>query len=73
MIAKTISSDGDIRFGFRVLLTAGLIADRAGKKTIDTADIATAIEEESRVQELKKLDAIEEGLLKLQKRFERDK
>lgn len=50
--------DGDIRFGFRVLLTAGLIADRAGKKTIDTADIATAIEEESRVQELKKLDAI---------------
>ncbi len=73
MIAKTISSDGDIRLGFRVLLTAGLIADRAGKKTIDTADIATAIEEESRVQKLKKLDAIEEELLKLQKRFERDK
>jgi Cdc6-like AAA superfamily ATPase len=71
-IAKTVNEAGDIRLGFRILLTAGLSAERTKKQNIDQTDIATAIRQESNVQEIKKLDTITEELLKLKKKYERD-
>jgi len=72
VIAKTVSKEADLRLGFRILLTAGLLADRAKKKTIDATDTASAIRQESNVQEIRKLDAIEDQILKLKKKYERD-
>jgi Cdc6-like AAA superfamily ATPase len=72
MIAKAVSDIGDIRFGFRILLTAGLFAEKSQKKTIDAADIASAIKEENRVKRLKQLEALRDKFLKLKKKYERD-
>jgi cell division control protein 6 len=71
IIAKTVSEAGDIRLGFRILLTAGLSAERTRKQNIDQTDMATAIRQETNVQEIKKLDTITEELLKLKKRYEK--
>jgi Cdc6-like AAA superfamily ATPase len=71
-IAKAVSQEGDIRFGFRILLTAGMLAEKAKKQTIDAANVSSAIDKERRVQELRKIDYIEDQLRKLEKKFERD-
>jgi Cdc6-like AAA superfamily ATPase len=71
MIAKTVSKAGDIRLGFRVLLTAGLLAERAKKKAIDEADVTSAIRQESGVKKFRELDVIRDQLLKLKKKYER--
>jgi Cdc6-like AAA superfamily ATPase len=46
MIAKTACEVGDVRFGFRILLTAALLAEKARRQTIEAGDIASAVEEE---------------------------
>jgi cell division control protein 6 len=71
IIARAVNKAGDIRFGFRVLLTAGLLAEKARKQTIDTTDVTSAIKKERGVKDLKQLDAIKEQLLNLKKRYER--
>ncbi|HML02826.1 MAG TPA: AAA family ATPase [Candidatus Bathyarchaeia archaeon] len=71
IIARAVNKAGDIRFGFRVLLTAGLIAEKARKQTINTTDVTSAIKKERGVKDLKQLDAIQEQLLNLKKRYER--
>ena len=37
MIAKAVSETGDIRLGFRILTTAGLLAEGAHRYTVDAA------------------------------------
>jgi cell division control protein 6 len=72
MIAKATSNVGDIRFGFRVLLTAALLAEKAGKQTIDASDVASAVEEENRVRKLREYEGLRDKLLKLKKKYQRD-
>lgn len=72
MIAKTACEVGDVRFGFRVLLTAAVQAEKARKQTIEAGDIASAIEEENRVRKIKELEALRDKLLKLKKKYEKD-
>ena len=72
VIAKTVSEHEDIRFGFRVLLTAGLLAERTKKQTVDAADIASAINQENSVPKLRELKALKDEFLRLKKKYERD-
>jgi len=72
MIAKTASEVGDVRFGFRVLLTAAMQAEKAQKQTIEAGDIASAVEEENRVRKLRELEVLRDKLLKLKKKYEKD-
>lgn len=72
MIAKTACEVGDVRFGFRVLLTAAMQAEKARKQTIEASDIASAVEEENRVCKIKELEALRDKLLKLKKKYEKD-
>jgi Cdc6-like AAA superfamily ATPase len=72
MIAKAATDAGDIRFGFRVLLTAALLADIAQRQTIEAGDIASAVEDENRVRKLKEYEALRDKLLNLKKKHEKD-
>jgi Cdc6-like AAA superfamily ATPase len=72
IIAKTASDVGDVRFGFRVLLTAALLADTAQRQTIEAGDIASAFKDENRVRKLREFEALRDKLLKLKKKYERD-
>jgi Cdc6-like AAA superfamily ATPase len=72
MIAKTATDVGDVRFGFRVLLTAALLADTARRQTIEAGDIASAVEDENRVRKLKEYEALRDKLLNLKKKYEKD-
>ncbi|HML03577.1 MAG TPA: hypothetical protein VK487_09435 [Candidatus Bathyarchaeia archaeon] len=67
-IAKAGSQEGDIRLGFRILLTAGMLAEKADEQTIEAADITLAIKKEREVKDLRQLDAIEDQLLYLKRR-----
>jgi cell division control protein 6 len=71
-IAKTASEVGDVRFGFRVLLSAALKAEKAQKRIIEAADVASAVEDENRVRKLRELEALRDKLLKLKKKYEKD-
>jgi cell division control protein 6 len=70
-IAKTASEVGDVRFGFRILLSAALEAEKAQKRTIEAADVASAVEEENRVRKLRELEALRDKFLKLKKKYQR--
>ena len=72
MIAKTACEVGDVRFGFRVLLTATLLAEKAGRQRTEAADIASAVEEENKVRKIRELEALRDKLLKLKKKYEKD-
>jgi cell division control protein 6 len=71
-IANTVCNVGDVRFGFRVLLTAALSAEKARRQTIEAGDIASAVEEENRVRKLRELETLRDKLLKLKKKYEKD-
>jgi cell division control protein 6 len=72
MIAKIVCDVGDVRFGFRILLTAALSAEKARKQTIDADDVASAVEEENRVRKIKELEALRQKLLNLKRKYDRD-
>jgi len=72
MIAKTACEVGDVRFGFRILLTDALLAEKARRQTIEAGDIASAVEEENRVQKIRELEALRDKLLKLKRKYEKD-
>jgi Cdc6-like AAA superfamily ATPase len=72
MIAKTASEVGDVRFGFRVLLTAAMQAEKAQKQKIEAGDIASAVKEENRVRKIRELEALRDKLLKLKRKYEKD-
>jgi Cdc6-like AAA superfamily ATPase len=71
MIAKTVCNAGDIRFGFRVLLTAALSAEKVQKQAISPDDIASAVKEENRIRKIKEFEALRQKLLDLKKKYER--
>lgn len=66
-VAEAASNLADIRLGFSMLLSAGLAAERAGRETIDTEDVKSAIKSESKLDVLKKMDALKKQLEKLRK------
>ena len=70
-IAGTVSEAGDIRLGFRILLTAGLLAERDGKQAIDAADVTAAIKKETNAKRLREIEDLRDKFLKLKKRYER--
>jgi cell division control protein 6 len=70
-IAQTVSEAGDIRLGFRILLTAGLYAEKAGKQVIDAADVAAAIRQESNVKRVREIEDLRDKFLKLKKQYDR--
>jgi cell division control protein 6 len=68
IVAKTASHTGDIRLGFSILLSAGLVAEVAGKSKIDAEDIQAAVESETRLGTLKKLEEIEKEVRGFEKK-----
>jgi Cdc6-like AAA superfamily ATPase len=71
-VAKTVCDVGDVRFGFRVLLSAALLAEKGRRQTIEAGDVASAAEEENRVRKLRDLETLRDKLLKLKKKYEKD-
>jgi cell division control protein 6 len=72
MTAKTASKVGDVRFGLRVLLTAALLAEKAGRQRTEAADIALAVKEENKTRKFRELEVLRDKLLKLKKKYEKD-
>lgn len=68
IVAETASHTGDIRLGFSILLSAGLVAEVAGKSTIDAEDIQSAVESETRLEMLRKIEEIDKQLDGLERR-----
>jgi Cdc6-like AAA superfamily ATPase len=66
-VAKKASKTGDIRLGFSILLSAGHAAEEAGKSKVNVEDIQSAVESETRLQTLKKLDEIKKQIEKFKK------
>jgi cell division control protein 6 len=66
-VAVRTSKTGDIRLGFSILLSAGHAAETAGKSKIDAEDVESAVESETRVETLKKLDEIKKQVEKFKK------
>lgn len=66
-VAKIASKTGDIRLGFSLLLSAGHAAEEAGKSKVNTEDIQSAVESETRVETLKKIDEIKKQIEKFKK------
>ncbi|MCK4424588.1 AAA family ATPase [Candidatus Bathyarchaeota archaeon] len=66
-VAKIASKTGDIRLGFSLLLSAGHAAEVAGKSRIDAEDVQSAVESETRVETLKKIDEIHKQIEKWKK------
>ena len=66
-VAKIASKTGDIRLGFSLLLSAGHAAEEAGKSKIDAEDVQSAVESETRLQTLKKIDEIKKQIEKFKK------
>jgi cell division control protein 6 len=71
-VAKTVCDVGDVRFGFRVLLSAALLAEKGRRQTIEAGDVASAVEEENRVRKIRELEALRDKLLELKKKRKRD-
>ena len=65
--AKKASHTGDVRLGFSLLLSAGHATEEAGKSKIDAEDIQAAVESETKLQTLKKIDEIKKQIEKLKK------
>ncbi len=66
-IARITSEAGDLRLGFSILLSAGYSAEKAGKARIEEEDVKSAIKGESKLDILKKMEALREQLQKLRK------
>jgi cell division control protein 6 len=73
IIAEVASKAEDIRLGFSTLLYAGLLAEKAGKTKVDAEDIKSAIQSETRLEQIKdqdrKLKAIKEQLAAIRARL----
>jgi Cdc6-like AAA superfamily ATPase len=68
IVAKTASHTGDIRLGFSILLSAGLVAEVAGKSKIDAEDIQAAVKSETRLETLRKLEEIDKQVSGFEKK-----
>lgn len=54
LIAEVVEVMGDMRMGFAILLTAGALAEKAGRTKISMKDIAAAIENEAEKEVLRR-------------------
>ena len=70
-IAGTVSEAGDIRLGFRILLTTGLLAERDRKQAIDAAEVTAAIRKETNAKRLREIEDLRDKFLKLKKSYEK--
>jgi len=68
IIAQAASEAQDIRQGFTILLTAGMIAEEKGKSKVETEDINSAIKSESTLELLQELDTLKKKVEAMQKR-----
>ena len=68
IVAKTASNAGDIRLGFAILLSAGLVAEVAKKSKIEAEDIQAAVQSEGRLETLKKLEEIDKQISEFEKK-----
>ncbi|MGQ9507087.1 MAG: Cdc6/Cdc18 family protein [Candidatus Bathycorpusculaceae bacterium] len=66
-VAEAASNLADIRLGFSTLLSAGLAAEKTGRTKVDADDVKSAIKSESKLDVLKKMDALKKQLEKLRK------
>ena len=69
IVAEAASKAEDIRLGFIILLSAGLEAEDAGEDTIEADDVKFAINSETRLERLKKLDSIKKQLEDIRKKL----
>jgi cell division control protein 6 len=69
-IAKTTAEKGDIRLGFHVLLTAALLAEKAGKTGIEVEDVQAGVEDETKLGILREIDRIKKQIENRRKRRE---
>jgi len=68
-VAEVASKVGDIRLGFGIILSAGRIAEEAGKGVIEAEDLKKAVESEARPKLLKELVEKQRALGRLKTRF----
>jgi len=66
-VAQAASEAQDIRLGFTILLTAGLLAEENGKSKIETEDVNSAIKSESTLGLIRELDALKKKVEAMQK------
>jgi Cdc6-like AAA superfamily ATPase len=55
IVAEVTSKTEDIRLGFSILLSAGILAEKSGKTNVDAADIKSAIKNETKLGYIKSL------------------
>jgi cell division control protein 6 len=67
-VAKATAKRGDVRLGFHVLLSAGLLAEKAGKTRIEAEDVQAAVEGETELGILREIDRIRKQVDKRHKR-----
>jgi cell division control protein 6 len=67
-IAKATAQKGDIRLGFHVLLTAALLAEKAGKTGIEEEDVQAGFEGETKLGILREIDRIKKQIENLRNR-----
>lgn len=58
IVVKRAAEAGDIRLGFSILLSSGLAAETAEKSKINAEDVQSAVQSETRLEILKKIDDI---------------
>jgi len=73
IIATAASEAGDIRLGFHTLLSAALLAEKAGKQRIEDEDVQAALQGETKLEKLKKIEDIKRQIDDLKKNRERNR
>jgi len=68
IVAEATSKAEDIRMGFAILLSAGLLAEKSGKTMIEAEDIKSAIQSETRMELFQKLEALKKKVESIHKR-----
>ncbi|MCW3985321.1 MAG: AAA family ATPase [Candidatus Bathyarchaeota archaeon] len=67
-VAQAAAEAQDIRLGFTILLTAGLLAEENGKSKVEAEDINLAIKSESTIELLQELEALKKKVEAMQQR-----
>jgi cell division control protein 6 len=68
IVAEATSKAEDIRMGFAILLSAGLLAEKSGKTMIEAEDIKSAVQSETRMELFQKLEALKKKVESMHKR-----
>jgi len=68
IITEATCKAEDIRLGFAILLSAGLLAEKAGKTKVDAEDVKVAIQSETRLELFQKLEILKKKVEAMHKR-----